>query len=282
MTRTIAGFIRALGKTIVLIADRLDGGGMGGYEESVLASTPKPILKTGQTITFTGPTIFVTAPPPPMTWPTGTQVGGGGGGSGTSGSGGDGGPPPPPPPPPAPPNYKEVDVDKKWPDCGAARSDLQGMDGSAGHPFISSFAWNIHYQMSNQSAKQLPDKTWQYLGNVNITSIDMTITLPAWANIPNDPATQNAWNQMLDAMRQHEEGHIPYVNDVAGPLNGQPVVGVGSTQDAAMASAKAQLDQKIAGANDQILAKENAYDSATDHGRNQAAVGGKNIELKCP
>jgi predicted secreted Zn-dependent protease len=75
-------------------------------------------------------------------------------------------------------------------------------------------SWFIRYR---SSGKAIPDAdgTWTY-SEVEHVWAPVTVSLPKWENIPNDPALKKAWQDAVDALSQHEEGHAEIAADDAG------------------------------------------------------------------
>ena len=56
----------------------------------------------------------------------------------------------------------------------------------------------------------------------------------------------------------------------------------GATAEKAVANLEVERETQVAKAQEKIEARGPAYDAKTDNGRNQAAVGGTDTDLKCP
>jgi Bacterial protein of unknown function (DUF922) len=109
-----------------------------------------------------------------------------------------------------------------------------------------------------------------------------------------NPAEKKAVQDFLDAVRQHEAGHVlvaeSLVMDPYGPYAGEVKSDASPTEDGARASLQNKLVDLKSRAQtelDRVAGDDGEYDRVTDHGRNQSAAppgfpGGPNIELVCP
>lgn len=109
----------------------------------------------------------------------------------------------------------------------------------------------------------------------------LTVNLPEWVNMPDDPAIRDAWHKMIDALRKHEEGHVNIAIDASQPLIGRTIIGSGPSQRSAQEDAQRQLDQLLHMIDSTTRSRQDRYDALTDHGRKQSAVGGTDVTFRC-
>jgi predicted secreted Zn-dependent protease len=117
--------------------------------------------------------------------------------------------------------------------------------------------------------------TWQ-LVTADATT---TVTRPEWPNMT--AADRAAADRFVNALKAHEEGHHQVVRDVMG-ASPRTIRARGATADEAVSNLDAEMQSQSRRAQQRIDERNAAYDNRTDHGRNQAAVGGSNTTLTCP
>ena len=176
--------------------------------------------------------------------------------------------------PAAPAPYELKTVPKYWPNCAAAAAELGlGEEKPTGRT-----DQDFHATVSGSNSKS--NDLWTYSGVVTVKNA-LTVNLPEWANIPDDPDLRNTWQKMTDALRKHEEGHVNIAVEGAQPLIGRTVTGSGPSPGSAQQDAQRQLDQLIQTVNSTTRAKQEQYDTLTDHGRKQSAIGGSDVRFIC-
>jgi hypothetical protein len=187
---------------------------------------------------------------------------------------------PPPPTTPAPLNsgvetlpYQVKPIPKSWPSCAAAVAEFNS-NVDAAHT-------DQHIDAGLKGSVSPSGDAWSFAGTVTATNT-LTLSLPEWSNMPNDPRLQNAWNSMLDALRKHEEGHVKIAIDGLRQLDGAIITGTGASASAAQKDAQRKFGQLMQTFNSATQDEQNRYDALTNHGRKQSAVGGTDISLLCP
>lgn len=115
--------------------------------------------------------------------------------------------------------------------------------------------------------------------SINVASSTMEITDFSWPNMtPGDTAAVAAYRSALEA---HEEGHFNAVEAAIAKLP-KKIRANGASKQAAVDALKAKVPQEEKNGKEAIDAATKAYDATTKHGKTQSAVGGTNVELKCP
>lgn len=102
---------------------------------------------------------------------------------------------------------------------------------------------------------------------------DIRVILPTWTDIEQGTAEQQeAWRRMVDALREHEMGHVEIVRKFAGETMAE-VVGYGCTKDEAHEDAIRRAYEKWNVLHDQrhawIEGLGEQYDVETGHGATQ-------------
>ena len=95
----------------------------------------------------------------------------------------------------------------------------------------------------------------------------LTVNLPEWVNIPDDPAIRDSWQKMIDSMRKHEEGHVNIATEALQSMIGKTITGSGSSPGLAQQDAQRQFDQLTHAVDNTTQVRQNEYDALTDHGR---------------
>lgn len=176
---------------------------------------------------------------------------------------------PPPADPPLP--YALKTIPKYWPSCEAAKAEITTTDDAA-HT-------DQHFAVSYSGRTLESNGVWTFTGTTTVKGA-ITVTLPDWVSIPNGPV-RAAWQNMLDALRKHEEGHVHIAMEEAPQLN-KTLTGTGPTESAAKEDARRQFNQMMQTVDSATQARQNQYDALTDHGRKQSAAGGTDVRLVCP
>src|SRR5206468_399800 len=121
---------------------------------------------------------------------------------------------------------------------------------------------------------------WTFSGTTTVKS-SLSVNLPEWVNMPDDPALRDAWQKMIIALRQHEEGHVNIAIEALQSLIGRTITGSGSSPSLAQQDGQRQFDQLSHTVESATRAKQDQYDVLTDHGRKQSAIGGIDITFAC-
>jgi len=187
---------------------------------------------------------------------------------------------PPPPTASAPVNtavetlpYEVKPLPKNWPSCAAAVEEFNS-NPDAAHT-------DQHIEASLKGSAAPSGDAWSFAGTVTATNT-LTVNLPEWSNMPDDPRLQNAWNSMLGALRKHEEGHVKIAIDGLRQLDGAMITGTGASASAAKEDAQRKFGQLMQTFNSTTEDEQNRYDALTNHGRKQSAAGGTDVSLTCP
>lgn len=113
---------------------------------------------------------------------------------------------------------------------------------------------------------------------------NMVVNLPqySWPNMTD--AEKAAVQKALNALRDHEEGHVTITEEYAKELSGKTgsVSGSGPTKKAALEACQKKLAQYEAGILGEQEKRQDEYDDKTKHGTKQSAVGGEDVEIVCP
>ena len=179
---------------------------------------------------------------------------------------------PPPTPQPAAGPYELKKVPKYWPNCAAAAAEL-GEEKPTGH-----MDQEIDAKVSGSSSQS--NGTWTFSGTTRVKS-SLTVNLPEWVNMPDDPSIRDAWQKMINALRQHEEGHVNIAIEAWQSLIGRTITGSGSSPALAQQDGQRQFDQLTHTVDSATRAKQDQYDVLTDHGRKQSAIGGTDVTFVC-
>jgi hypothetical protein len=187
---------------------------------------------------------------------------------------------PPSPKAPAPVNsgeetlsYQLKPIPKNWPSCAAAVAEFNN-NPDAAHT-------DQHIDASLKGSASPSGDAWSFAGTVTATNT-LTLSLPEWSNMPDDPRLQIAWNSMLGALRKHEEGHVKIAIDGLRQLDGAIITGTGASATAAKEDAQRKFGQLMQTSNSATEEEQNRYDTLTNHGRKQSAAGGTDVSLTCP
>jgi predicted secreted Zn-dependent protease len=187
---------------------------------------------------------------------------------------------PPPPTASAPlnsgvetPPYQVKPILKSWPSCAAAVAEFNS-NPDAAHT-------DQHIDASLRGSTSPSRNAWTFSGTVTATNT-LTLSLPEWSNMPDDPRLQIAWNSMLAALKTHEEGHVKIAVDSLRELDGATITGTGASESAAKEDAQRKFGQLMQAFNSAMQDEQNRYDALTNHGRKQSAAGGTDVSLICP
>ncbi len=114
---------------------------------------------------------------------------------------------------------------------------------------------------------------------IDVATSSMEITDFVWPNMTDaDKAAVAAFRAALVA---HEEGHFAAVEAVLATLP-KTISANGATGKAAMTALQAKVTKQIGDGQTAIDKAKTDYDTKTQNGKNQAAVGGTNVTLTCP
>jgi predicted secreted Zn-dependent protease len=174
--------------------------------------------------------------------------------------------------PSAPLPYELKTVPKYWPTCAAAIAEMNG-EKPTGHT-------DQEFDAKLAGISSRSNDIWTFSGTPTVKN-SLTVNLPEWVNIPDDPAIRAAWQKMIDALRKHEEGHVTIALEALQPLIGRTITGSGPSQVSAQEDAQRQLDQLTHMIDSSTRARQDQYDALTDHGRKQSALGGTDVTFTC-
>jgi hypothetical protein len=116
---------------------------------------------------------------------------------------------------------------------------------------------------------------WTY----NSTTSSTKLIVPQWPNMTT--ADNNAVQTLEAALLAHEQGHHKLAKDFMATA-AKTLTAKGSTRDEAFQNLSTKADDYTNKIQTSVEDKQRDYDDKTAHGVNQAAVGGKNVELVCP
>jgi len=171
-----------------------------------------------------------------------------------------------------PVNYDLKGLPKEWPNCRAAIADI-----NTGQVAFT----DVHLDASFSGDSSQSNGMWIYAGRTTVKP-SITVMLPDWVNIPNDPVTRAAWQNALEGMRKHEEGHVRIGRESSRKLDNVPVTGTGVSLAAAQQQASQEFQRIVESVRTTHQANQLQYDAQTDHGRKQSVIGGMDIKLLCP
>lgn len=166
-----------------------------------------------------------------------------------------------------------VDVD----DCDAG-ANFVGGGGELGNA-------NFHFDPHNTTIVLVKTDrgTWKASSKLSWTYNDAEsgnlLRIPRWT--PVTAAEKKVLKTYESALLAHENGHHKVAKDYMAAA-AKTLVEEGATKAEAVDKLSAKADQYSDHVDRELTAKTRAYDQTTDHGRNQAALGGKNVELNCP
>jgi hypothetical protein len=114
---------------------------------------------------------------------------------------------------------------------------------------------------------------------IDVAASSMEVTDFVWPNMTD--VDRSAVASFRAALLAHEEGHFVASERV---IAAQPTTlsATGATQRAAVAALRTQAQQQMRAGQAALDRARDDYDNQTQHGANQAAVGGTNVHLECP
>lgn len=134
-------------------------------------------------------------------------------------------------------------------------------DGPGGVKFDGHTRWYV-----NWSYRYRPVRNGCMLTGVEVTTSGV-ITLPRWNGAGNSDRLSNAWQQYMESLRLHEDGH--YAN---GVMAAQEIDRLGQSFRArSCENISVDFDRRAAEIIEKYRAADVAYDRETDHGRTQGA-----------
>lgn len=167
--------------------------------------------------------------------------------------------------------YSVKTIPKYWSTCEAAKAEITTTNDAA-HT-------DQHYDVNYSGRTFESNGVWTFTGTTNVKNL-ITVTLPDWVSIPNAPVGA-AWQNMLEALRKHEEGHVRIALEAVQQLT-RTITGTGATESAAKDDARRQFNEMMHTVDSATQARQNQYDALTEHGRKQSAAGGTDVRLGCP
>jgi len=168
--------------------------------------------------------------------------------------------------------YELKTIPKYWLSCAAAAAEMNG-EKPTGHTDHA-----VDAKVSGSSSQS--NGLWTFSGLTTVKS-SLTVNLPEWVNILDDPAIRDSWQKMIDALRKHEEGHVNIAVEAWQSLVGKTITGSGSSPALAQQDAQRQFDQLSRAVDITTRVKQDEYDALTDHGLKQSAIGGIDVIFVC-
>jgi len=111
-------------------------------------------------------------------------------------------------------------------------------------------------------------------------SSTMELTKPTWPKMTT--ADNAAVAAFLTALRAHENGHFDVQGKVLTTKAPTSIWAYGATAEEALSNLQSEANERLAALQTELDTKDAAYDTATEHGGKQSAVGGTNVHLECP
>lgn len=178
--------------------------------------------------------------------------------------------------------YRTVENQREFQNCADAAAALQ-KDAEANIPAATTayqIKSTVSYTNGNNGSEFTCDATvyWQ------VDWGSMVINMPqySWPNMTD--AEKAAVQSALDALRQHEEGHVNITEQFVDELSNSAIKISGS--GATPAAARKDCENKVASHQTKTGAdlrnRQDEYDHQTHHGANQSAIGGTDVKLICP
>lgn len=183
--------------------------------------------------------------------------------------------------------YNLVKIPLSFTDCAEA-ANYFSQEGAEDR-YAGQTEPGLYYSSPETRSAKNSQGGWTYRTTIRwaVDAATTTVTLPdvSWPNMTD--AEQAAVQNMTDALRAHEEGHIDVAGSYVDELNGSDgkgeVVSASGTTKAeareALLQALAAREKAVKEALDSLGAE---YDAITKHGLKQSAVGGENVILVCP
>jgi hypothetical protein len=144
--------------------------------------------------------------------------------------------------------------------------------------------------VANVAPQKKLQPTYAKRGGKVVASLDVRFTLdtmnsytkivePWWPNMTE--AEKAIVKNLAAAAQAHENGHIKVAEEVYKEAS-TTINGEGEREQDAFADLEARIQEHRDQTQEKVDAATEQYDAETNHGRNQAAVGGQNIDLQCP
>jgi hypothetical protein len=146
---------------------------------------------------------------------------------------------------------------------------------------VAETAWTVSSELTDPAYTKVPGGV-HASAKLKLKTGKHAISLPVWTNVPNDVATQSAWQEARKLLLAHEEGHVKITDDYVRQRGDLEVSGTGADDKAARDDLRRNVDRVMKEIRDQIGELQDAYDVKTEHGRTQSKVGGKDTVLVCP
>jgi hypothetical protein len=167
-------------------------------------------------------------------------------------------------------------VTQTFDDCNAAVAWLNsGAWTGDAQPVYKPTAGKIRTKkLRDGTVKAEVDLSWSY-----DDSSTAEMTVPTWPNMT--AAEKAAVEKYKAALKAHEVKHFDVTDKVVKALP-KTVSATGSDNDEAVANLQTEVDTYGSNAQDAIDKATEDYDTKTQHGQTQSAVGGADVRLDCP
>lgn len=165
----------------------------------------------------------------------------------------------------------EVEIDTIYYDVEGRTADevRRDMDWEspfreAGRNFVAATKWHVNWRY----------RSWETRNSCTLTRVDtrvrISVTLPRLLR-PEllDPALQSRWQQYVEALQRHEQGHVDLALQAARDVEERIAAIPPQASCAALRDAVDRIGDEVIA---QYHARERAYDRETDHGMNTGAV----------
>lgn len=164
---------------------------------------------------------------------------------------------------------------KQFDDCNAAAAWLNTGEFAADAQVVySTSAGEITVTKKGKSFKASVKITWSLDPSSSIELIE-----PTWPNMTK--ADKTAVAKFKAALKAHENGHFAKTDAVIA-RRPTTITATGPTAANAVAKLKTKAETEQTNTYAAYIKASEDYDTKTQHGRNQAAVRGRNVHLACP
>lgn len=169
-------------------------------------------------------------------------------------------------------------VDKKeFKNCNQAANWINSGEekGSADTGFTSQLGKPTRVGNAQSGYKTSVDFTWKFDPRTTAT----VLQVPWWPNM--SEADKAAVQDYRNALLAHENGHHEAAKDFMAKY-GRAITGEGNTPKEAAADLQRKIEEYVAESKERLDEVSKSYDGITHGGRNQSAVGGRDVQLNCP
>src|SRR5262245_13963401 len=168
------------------------------------------------------------------------------------------------------------EVTQEFDDCNAAVEWLNsGAWTGDAQPIYKPTPGKIRTKkLADGTVKAEVDLTWSY-----DDSSTAEMTVPTWPDMT--AAERAAVNKYKAALKAHEVKHFDVAEKVVKALP-KTVSATGSDEQEARANLQTEVDTYGSDAQTALDEANEDYDTKTQHGKTQSAVGGEDVRLDCP